>query len=166
MTVETQRLILKPLSYDELGLLLGDRPAELGEISLADLKEDDIPRRPIGIKREKMAALPIGEHIWCTYFLMVERGTNKAMGLLGSKGVPVEGETEVGYGTAESCRSRGYMSEALAGLLNWAAGTERCRKVEANTHVDNIASQRVLVKCGFSRIGESGEMVHFERVLG
>jgi len=160
--IETERLILHPLSYDELGLLLDETPGRLGEISLADLKEGDIPRRPIEIKRDKMAALSREKHVWCTYFLMVERETGKAVGSLGFKGVPVDGEVEVGYGTAEVHRGRGYMSEALAGLLAWAAGTGRCGKVTADTHVDNIASQRVLMKCGFVKVGETGEMVHFE----
>lgn len=164
-SIQTQRLYLSPLTYEELGLLLGDRPAQLGEISLADLKEADIPRRPIEIKRQKMGELPVEEHIWCTYFLMVDRETNKAAGLLGFKGLPDGGEVEVGYGTAESCRGRGYMSEALAGLLGWAAGTGRCRKVTANVHVANIASQRVLQKCGFIRIGETGEMVHYKIIM-
>ena len=164
--IATERLLLKPLTYDELSLLLGEKPETWGEISLSDLKEEDIPRRPIEIKREKMRALPQEEHIWCTYFLMIDHEMQKAVGMLGFKGVPVDGEVEVGYGTAESCRGRGYMSEALGGLLDWAAGTGRCRKVTADTHVDNTTSQRVLQKCGFIRVGESGEMVYFGKVLG
>jgi ribosomal-protein-alanine N-acetyltransferase len=165
MRIETERLILYPLSYAELGLLLEDKPDTLGGFCLTDITEDDIPRRPIEIKREKMATLPVAEHIWCTYFLMAERGTGRAVGFLGFKGVPADGEAEVGYGTAEAYQCRGYMSEALEGLLCWAAGTGRCRKVAADTHVDNIASQRVLIKCGFSRVGDYGEMVCFEKVL-
>jgi [ribosomal protein S5]-alanine N-acetyltransferase len=166
MMIETRRLQLQPLSYDELGLLLDERPTQLGEISLADLKEDDIPRRLIEINRDKMAMLPIGEHIWCTCFLMINRGTLRAVGSLGFKGVPVDGEVEVGYGTAETCQGQGYMGEALAGLLDWANETGQCRKVVADAHVDNIASQRVLLKCGFSQVGVSGEMLHFEKGLG
>ena len=164
--IKTKRMVLKPLTYKELGILLDNRPDSLGEISLAGLTKGDIPRRPVEIKREKMRALPQEEHIWCTYFLMIDHEMQKAVGMLGFKGVPVDGEVEVGYGTAESCRGRGYMSEALGGLLDWAAGTGRCRKVTADTHVDNTTSQRVLHKCGFIRGGESGEMVHFGKVLG
>lgn len=164
--IETERLVLRPLTYDELGLLLGDKPDRLEGISLTGLTAEDIPRRPIEIKREKMAALPAADHYWCTYFLMAERETNNAAGMIGFKGAPIDGEAEVGYGTAEVCRGRGYMGEALSGLLAWAAGTGRCRMVTADTHADNIASQRVLLKCGFTRVGETGEMVHFERVLG
>lgn len=164
--IETERLILYPLSYEELGLLIESKPEMLGDISLTDLSEEDIPRKPIAIKQVKMAALPAEEHVWCTYFMMVEKGSRRAAGLLGFKGAPEEGEAEVGYGTAESFRGRGYMTEALAGLIAWAVGTGRCGRVIADTHWDNAASQKVLEKCGLTRIGETGEMVHFEKVLG
>lgn len=164
--IETQRLILYPLSYDQLRVLLGEKPRRLGDISLELLAEEDIPKRPIGIKLEKMSGLSIDEHIWCTYFLMVDKATRMAVGSLGYKGVPADGETEVGYGTAGACWGRGYMTEALTGLLGWTEETGRCRKVTANTHRDNTASQKVLEKCGFIKVGETGELFLFEKELG
>ena len=55
---------------------------------------------------------------------------------------------------APTRRGRGATTAALADLLEWARSDRRVERVIAETNHDNIASQRVLERNGFTRIGE------------
>ena len=81
--------------------------------------------------------------------------TGEAVGGIGFLHPPEGGAAEVGYGLAESVRGCGYATEALRALLD-LAGDEGAEVVVAMTAVDNVASQRVLERCGFER----GELLH------
>ncbi len=63
------------------------------------------------------------------------------------------GGVEIGYTILEAYRRRGYASEAVMGLVDWAA-SEGVTAVMATTAVGNVASQAVLGRCGFTRVGE------------
>jgi ribosomal-protein-alanine N-acetyltransferase len=59
----------------------------------------------------------------------------------------------VGYFVAQSHTGRGLATEAVAAVLDFAFREADLHRVEAGTLVDNLASQRVLEKNGFERIG-------------
>ena len=65
-----------------------------------------------------------------------------------------DGEICIGYGVAPTRRGRGATSGALANLLEWARDDRRVERVTAETNHENVASQRVLERNGFARIGE------------
>lgn len=82
-------------------------------------------------------------------WLVVLAGT--VIGELGWKGGPgPDGATEIGYSLAPDYRGHGYGSELVAGFVHWATGRSDVRRVLAETLADNIASQRVLEKAGFT----------------
>jgi RimJ/RimL family protein N-acetyltransferase len=91
---------------------------------------------------------------WALGFTAAERPSGLAVGTCAFKGPPdVDGVVEVAYGTNPAHRGRGFATEA-AGALEFAFGSGRVRLVRAHTKPDNGASQRVLTKCGFRRVGE------------
>ena len=53
-----------------------------------------------------------------------------------------------------SHRGRGYATEAARALVAFAFGAGSVRLVRAHTQPGNGASDRVLTKCGFARVGE------------
>jgi len=59
----------------------------------------------------------------------------------------------IGYWVDEPRRRRGLASAAVAGVVDFAFGEAGLHRVEAGTLPDNLASQRVLEKNGFERIG-------------
>jgi ribosomal-protein-alanine N-acetyltransferase len=59
----------------------------------------------------------------------------------------------VGYWIDERRNGRGLATRALAEVVGVAFGELRLHRLEAGTLVDNVASQRVLEKNGFERIG-------------
>jgi [ribosomal protein S5]-alanine N-acetyltransferase len=89
-------------------------------------------------------------------FTVVERATCEAIGLLGSKsGVDDRGVVEIGYGINPSGWGRGFATEAVGALTLHLFALPGVACVTAQTAADNLASQRVLEKNGFGRVGSS-----------
>jgi RimJ/RimL family protein N-acetyltransferase len=60
---------------------------------------------------------------------------------------------EVGYWTAAEARGRGVTTRAVRLLAGWAIGDCGVERLELRADVDNVASQRVAEKAGFTREG-------------
>jgi RimJ/RimL family protein N-acetyltransferase len=91
---------------------------------------------------------------WALSFSMIDRASGSSVGSCAFKGPPdAAGMVEVAYGTDEAYRGRGFATEAGAALTEFAFASGRVRLVRAHTKPDNTASQRVLEKCGFRRVG-------------
>ena len=74
------------------------------------------------------------------------------------------GELRIGYLIAEPLWGRGYASELVRGLVQWAQG-QSYGSVMAGVAAEDAASRRVLEKCGFSRIDDDGAEHFFVRRL-
>lgn len=80
-------------------------------------------------------------------FLMFELETNEFVGRCGFG--PIEtGEIEVGYLLHKRFWGKGYASEALMFLLEWAKENIQTDYIIAFAPVEHIASSRVMQKCG------------------
>jgi [ribosomal protein S5]-alanine N-acetyltransferase len=66
----------------------------------------------------------------------------------------------VGYWVDRKCNGRGLASRALAAVAQHAFELRGLHRLEAGTLVDNLASQRVLEKNGFERIGLARDYLH------
>jgi RimJ/RimL family protein N-acetyltransferase len=85
-------------------------------------------------------------------WMMVADG--EVVGLCGFKTPPsADGEVELGYGVAASRRRRGHASAAVGAVIEAAQHDPALRVIVAVTDVDNVASQRVLERNGFERVG-------------
>ena len=71
------------------------------------------------------------------------------------KGPPdPEGVVEIAYGVDPVHQGHGYATEASQALIAFAFNSGLVRIIRAHTKPGNVASERVLAKCGFERIGE------------
>ena len=114
------------------------------------------------MKLKKMAAMDEKQHLWQTYWLMVISADNFGAGLAGFKGVPNEsGSTEIGYGIDPSYQNKGYTSEAVRVLVDWALQHPFCKTVTATT-VENPASRRLLEKLGAHLVTEDDKSTSWE----
>lgn len=90
---------------------------------------------------------------WGVWLILDEPG-ELLLGDVGFKGPPdEEGRIEVGYGILEPFRSRGFATEAVLALIDWARLQPGVEEVTASSLIENRASARVLAKAGFSRLG-------------
>lgn len=66
-------------------------------------------------------------------------------------------QMEIGYYIGQEYGGRGYATEAVGILCDWAYKERGLSRIFANAHPDNIASQKVLEKAGFERLTEPAE---------
>ena len=62
-------------------------------------------------------------------------------------------EVEVGYVLARPYWGKGYMTEVLCAIIEWALAQPDIFRVQAVCDVENIASARVMEKAGMTREG-------------
>ncbi len=60
---------------------------------------------------------------------------------------------EIGYGVVPEERGKGYCTEAAMLLVDYLFLNKNIVRIQADTHVDNMASRRVLEKVGFTLEG-------------
>lgn len=88
---------------------------------------------------------------------MIELKDGTHIGELCFKGLDSNGIAEIGYGITEKYQNNGYATEAVKAVLEWALNDPNVTAVEAETDFENVASKRVLEKCGFKSNGKIGE---------
>lgn len=148
LEADTKRLSLHPMTVGELDMVLNG-----GSIMEPDIL-NDIIRNAILNKQANMRKAPREVYAWFTYFRIQDKKTKKGIGMIGCKGLPdEEGCVEIGYTMARGYRNCGYMTEALAGFLDWLKKCPACMGVNLHILGANIPSWRVAEKCGFSYVG-------------
>lgn len=142
MTVETERLIIYPASKEQMEAAIAAEPdAELQKAYT-----------------EMLQGCLKNPALWDWYAMWpIERKDGTPVGDLCFKGLDANGVPEIGYGIMEAYQGRGYATEAVEAALRWAFQQSGVTAVEAETDPGNLASQRVLAKCGFVPNGETGE---------
>jgi ribosomal-protein-alanine N-acetyltransferase len=163
-SIRTQRLLIVPLTLTQLQLCTTDLPALEAELGLSISRDvfTDVVWGAIHKKIEKMTGMPEAHHSWQTYWLVVVNENNFGAGLAGFKGYPDKrGSSEIGYGIDPAYQNKGYMTEAVKALVDWALLHPFCRRVTATT-VQNPASRRLLEKLGARLVAEDGTATFWE----
>ncbi|MCQ2965593.1 MAG: GNAT family N-acetyltransferase [Alphaproteobacteria bacterium] len=93
---------------------------------------------------------------WYTIW-MIEFKDKTHIGELCFKGLDIHGVTEIGYGILEEYQGKGYATEAVRAVTKWALNQSGVIAIEAETEENNLASRKVLEKCGFVLNGKMGE---------
>jgi [ribosomal protein S5]-alanine N-acetyltransferase len=63
-------------------------------------------------------------------------------------------EVEIGYGLENQFKHNGYMTEAVSTFCKMAFMDEKIETIITETEVENIASYKVLERCGFKKYKE------------
>jgi [ribosomal protein S5]-alanine N-acetyltransferase len=91
---------------------------------------------------------------WYTNWEIVLISENVSIGGIGFAGFPdQEGVTMVGYFIDGNHREKGYATEALKCLIDWAKLEPALKTIIADTPFFNLPSQNVLKKAGFQAFG-------------
>jgi RimJ/RimL family protein N-acetyltransferase len=92
---------------------------------------------------------------WKDGFAIVHVADNVIIGLCSFVGPPsTDGTVEIAYGIVPEYQSRGFASTAAQTLIAYAFASGQVRTIQAHTLPEHSASTSVLLKCGFTRIGE------------
>lgn len=145
--LKTKRMLLRPMSDQQTWKLMEAQDEEelrtaYGEM-LAGSRNDPENR------------------LWYTPWQMTLKDGAVSIGDLCFKGPARGNAVEIGYGILPAYEGRGYATEAVRAMIRWAFDHENVVFVEAETEPDNMASQRVLQKCGFTPDGAGREGPRF-----
>jgi ribosomal-protein-alanine N-acetyltransferase len=104
-------------------------------------------------RAQTLEFLHFSDSLWSAWpagpYLIESRGSGALLGSTGFSFLsPTEAET--GYVLARDAWGKGYATEALTSLMP-LSGSLGLQRVYATCHLENLASQRVLGKCGFVR---------------
>lgn len=91
------------------------------------------------------------------YWVLIEGDKRTLIGSGGFTGAPFNGEAMIGYSILKPYQCRGYGSEAVSALVNWAFARPGIQRIVAETDHTNKASIRLLEKCGFEYAGKGFE---------
>ena len=166
----TERMLLRPLSRAIVALRLQNESFDL------EFGDDLTP--PVHFAREwpgdllavfpgLMATLRHGAEVDGS-FVAIDRESATAIGAIGAKGTPHAGTVvEIGYGFVPDQWGHGYATEAVGALVEHLFDVGVVR-VSAQTALANRASERVLEKNAFVRVGtnweqEDGDLIVWER---
>jgi len=163
-SIFTPRLQLIPLNRNQLELVAQNVEAFETSLNIIMMRSWMTERvhRAIHMKLDKMQKADATQHDWLTYWLIVIKDEHIGAGMLGFKGFPDEkGSTEIGYGIDLAYQGKGYMSEAVQALIDWAFTHPFCSVITA-TEVENPASARLLEKLGAQLVSSSGHSTSWE----
>ena len=156
--IETGRLILKPLTYDQLlKYIKADHSLEK-ELNLNNTSRTISPELKEALEQTILpnVADTNKNYLYSTLWTIISKGENKMVGDLCIVGEPnEEGEIEIGYGTYEEYQGNGFMTEAVGGMIRWAVDQAQVKTIIASTDINNVASFTVLVKNKFIKSGET-----------
>jgi RimJ/RimL family protein N-acetyltransferase len=158
--VRTSRLELHPIDVAEGERIVARSPAS------EDSWAEDYPfEGDVGaVGHFLRASAAHGEQRPFGYYRVTRLADGRAVGGIGFKGQPAGGCVEIGYGLAPSARGHGYAAEAIGAILGLATDHGLSRVV-ADTTLDNIASQRALIRAGFRLVSADRELRHYEAVV-
>ena len=144
MRIGSERLYLFPASDDEIRALIREQTD-------AELKQAYSEMLQGCIEEPE-------NRLWYTvWFMELKDQPGTIVGDLCFKGLGPDGTVEIGYGLREGFCGRGYMTEAVRRLSEWALSQDGVTRVEAETAPENTASRKVLLKAGFRENGKYGE---------
>lgn len=151
MMIQTERLILIPLSVEQLDLWVNDLPRLEQELRCtydADPLEGEFGDT---VKGQLMIAQEDSRnYLFHSFWLAMRKKDRVIVGSADFKGVPNEnGEVEIAYGLGEKYFHHGYMTETIEALCHWAKKQPRVRSIIAETETNNLTSQHILSQCGF-----------------
>lgn len=97
-------------------------------------------------------------------FVVCRRDSQEIVGVININNI-VRGSFQsasLGYYVAAAHQGQGLMTDGLRQLVDYACTTMGLHRLEANIQPDNLPSQRLVEKCGFTREGVSKAFLYID----
>lgn len=163
--IETKRLTILPLNYDQLikyakcdnslesELKLNKSSRTISEDLQEALNQTILPNVADNSKN----------YLYSTIWTAISKTEKIMVGDLCMYGEPNSaGEIEIGYGTYDEFKNKGFMTEIVKGLIDWAKTRIEIKFILASTLKTNAASYKVLEKNNFIKIGETETLFNWQ----
>lgn len=166
--INTQRLILKPLNYNQLIKYINCNNSLEEELNLNPNSRTISPELREAFEQTILpnVANKNKNYLYSTLWTAISITENQMVGDLCIVGEPnKEGEIEIGYGTYKEFQNKGFMTEIVKGIIEWAKTQPKVKSILASTDKSNVASCKVLEKNNFSIVGETDSLLNWKLEL-
>lgn len=158
MILDNGEIVLKSIPLIELEEMLEN---DFKNVNYEILEEQ---KNAIIKKILKMKSVAKELHDWYTYWYIIKN--NEITGMIGFKGINNQ-ELEIGYGISKRYEGKGYITNAIKIIVDWAFSHGNIKTIKASKVLrNNHGSQRVLEKNGFKMIGKDSESFYYIRNRG
>ncbi|MEW6405914.1 MAG: GNAT family N-acetyltransferase [Chloroflexota bacterium] len=144
--LETPRIILRPFQLDDLNAL----KAILDEPGIFRYFPNQSPWPEEKVRKYVVHHTDHWRERGYGHWAMALRETGQIVGWNGLEFLPDTNETEIGYVLSTAYWGRGLSTEAGRMIIDFGLNTVGLTEIIGLTHPENIASQRVLEKCGLA----------------
>jgi RimJ/RimL family protein N-acetyltransferase len=167
--IESERLKLIPLTYEQLLLLRQSRALMETSIGLtpSNMLVDPLYTNEIADALDNFwlpnALAHPDQYFWYTDWELVHKSTNTSIGGMGFAGYPNDdGEAEIGYMIDGNQHNKGFATEALQTMIEWAFTHSFVKTIIVHTYADNLPSRRLLNKCGFDQVEDVEGLLRYK----
>jgi len=166
--IETERFIIQPLTYEQLVKYICNDNSLETELHLNPTSRSISPDLKEALEQTILPAVADStkNYMFSTLWTIISNSENKMVGDLCFVGEPnADGEIEIGYGTYEEFQGKGFMTEAVGGLIAWAKEQADVKAIIASTDKSNMASSKVLEKNNFIKTAETETMFNWRLLV-
>jgi RimJ/RimL family protein N-acetyltransferase len=174
-SIRSARLELVSISPEFIDALLAERRGQAeseATLKLPDSWPDAHDRGFLNFRLRQMRERPEVQE-WFVYAVVLPDGERPMIGHAGFHGPPgvnavkAPDAVEVGYSVFEPYRRRGYATEVVRALIDWASSEHGIRHFVASISPENEPSLALVSRLGFEQTGrhwdeEDGEELEFE----
>jgi RimJ/RimL family protein N-acetyltransferase len=164
LMIETERFKIQPLTYGQLVKYICNDNSLETELNVNPSSRLISPDLKEALEQTILPSVADStkNYLFSTLWTVISKADNKMVGDLCFVGEPnADGEVEIGYGTYEEFQGKGFMTEALGGMIRWAKKQTDVRSIVASTDKSNIASSKVLEKNNFIKTAETETMFNW-----
>jgi RimJ/RimL family protein N-acetyltransferase len=162
----TPRLRLLPVTTDLVRAEMRDREAFARLLGAA--VPPDWPPEMLADALPWFLAQLTADHAnngWLAWYGIVDGDAPALAASGGFMGPPVEGVVAIGYSVLPAYREKGYATEMMTALVDWAFAQPGVTRVAAEALPENLPSVRLLHRLSFVEVGDGAEAGYrrFER---
>lgn len=163
--LETERLLLIPVTLDIIDSLLISDDFFCSKYGYKNDGGEYLNPSPDYLyKIRDRLTEHLEEYPVAVDYLIIIKDIKTVIGTIYFKSLPVDGVSEIGYGMSPQYEGNGYMSEALEAMLKYGK-ENNIKTVIADTMIDNVKSQKVLLRNGFINIETKDNKLLFQKSL-
>lgn len=156
--IEAERVLLKQLEVDEARVLAAGRTNGLLPAVAGYPLEGTVASAGMVVRRHD-AGVPVAGY---GSYQVVVTEQRMVIGDIGFHGPPdSRGAVTIGYGIAPEARGKGYATESLIAIIEWALAQPEVKMVNADAALANRASQAVMERAGMRFIEETTEKRYY-----
>lgn len=160
--IVTERLVLIPFTLEMCEEISQSNFNSLQQMGLTLSKswpdQDFKETLPRIIKNLNKVSSPTGFESW----MIIKKDTKEIIGDVGFKGFSSFNDfCDIGYGLALEHRKKGYATEAVKAMIEWAFSIDGITEVTASCLIDNLDSKKLLEGLNFKKINQDKDYIYW-----